>query len=770
MEAPVVRPVATPLVGVGSHRRTGEHGEKALMTLWRNLVVALVAAFALAACSSSGDNGDTSMPMPTDPGPSAYEMALEAIAAAETAAEAEAAVATAVAAGITGAQLQSLNMAVTDRVAMLDAAAAAARRAALVTAAECDDATAECVDAHDALIAALQADVDALAEDETATNAQQNAAQEALETAQATRNALQMQVTEIDRSTETGSAVGAAVDAANGLEDARDADDIANAEMLLATAKGMVTEADDYAAQIEAAEMAIARAKERNDVDAAVMAAEAAATGLASDSSVDAVTAAQARVDAANMAIADAEHLTDAEKATETAKVVAAQVPVTLAKNRNDAAAQTAKDEADQKAKEEAEAKAKADAAAGKALKAALGETPLSNLDAGTTRHDIENEELSLTVATLTPAIAIPDMEAGDSAGALGDWAGTHYAHTNAGTKVSNSAIVYTNQAEPKSYPIAERYAVDANNPLGAGSYEAATRTLNVGTAADANIKADMFPTAGEQNFAPASPSAEVQVPGTYQGASGTYRCTGTCTATAGDGGVISLSDAWVFVHVTGASVSVTDENYLFFGWWLRKDKDDEPTHASAFTGVVGAGAAILGSDATNVLPALPASGSATYTGVAAGKFASNDPLHGGDAGHFTADATLTAKFGTAATAGDNNSNGLSGMLDNFMANGEAVPWSVSLLRANFGTTIGATEPFDDPDTSSVNEATDMTVWSIDGNSAAADGTWSAQMYDEMPGNQPNGDGSNVPTSVTGTFQSHFGSTHTMVGAFGAER
>ena len=51
------------------------------MTLWKNLVVALVAAFALAACSSSSD---TAAPTPPDPGPSAYEMAVAAIDAATT--------------------------------------------------------------------------------------------------------------------------------------------------------------------------------------------------------------------------------------------------------------------------------------------------------------------------------------------------------------------------------------------------------------------------------------------------------------------------------------------------------------------------------------------------------------------------------------------------------------------------------------------------------------------------------------------------------------
>ena len=62
------------------------------------------------------------------------------------------------------------------------------------------------------------------------------------------------------------------------------------------------------------------------------------------------------------------------------------------------------------------------------------------------------------------------------------------------------------------------------------------------------------------------------------------------------------------------------------------------------------------------------------------------------------------------------------------------------------------------------------TTWSIDGNSAPRSGTWSGQMYDEMPGNAPSGDGSNVPTTVTGTFYSEFSTIGRMVGAFGADK
>ena len=156
--------------------------------------------------------------------------------------------------------------------------------------------------------------------------------------------------------------------------------------------------------------------------------------------------------------------------------------------------------------------------------------------------------------------------------------------------------------------------------------------------------------------------------------------------------------------------------------------------------------------------------GSATYAGHAAGKFAISDPIGEADAGHFTADVALTASFDGAA-------RGVSGMIDNFMANEEAVDWSVRLRSASWDATQGDNPgefatPADDPATVGVDESKG-TIWSITSKAApSATGNWGGTMYDE------NGaaDSSDVPTSTTGTFQSHYGETHTMVGAFGATR
>ena len=746
--------------------------------------LAAMLAIGLTACSSSSDNGT---PPPTDAMemvPTAYDTAKAAIAAAETAEAAQAAVDTAVAAGITGAQLQSLNMAVDARVAMLDAAAADAARMALVEAAACDAATAECIAAHDSLIAALQGDVDDLAADENATNAQQAAAQMALETAQATRNALHMQVTEIDRSTATGAAVGAAVDAANGLEDARETNDIAAAEMLLATAKGMLTDADDYAAQITAAEMSIARAKERNAVDAAIMAAANAVAGLETASGADAVTAAQMAIDAAKALVDNEEHLTDSEATAHTNRLADLQTPVTVARNRNEDAAeeQRVADQkaADEKAKEEAAANAKL----GKAMYAALegtstaGTTALDNIDG--TSGLLSSTGLGIVAAieagALTNAAALPSvtLKAGASAGALGSWNGTHYAHTNPGTKVVNAAVVYTNKGPAEMVPYAER--LNALATANAGTAPALTAikgyltVTNDGTVdSGANITrvmADAFTHPGTQNHAVDGDTAIFTTRGTYDGAPGVYRCTGTCSSTNSDGkgAPSSLGGTWHFKPDAGASAMavVADTTYLYYGWWLSKDKEGDPTAASAFAGIFGDGTSIQGG--TTALDANPNAlgGSATYAGNAVGKFAMSNALDGtGSGGHFTADATLTAKFDDTATGG------VSGTIDNFMANGESMPWSVALHRAPWGTTNGA---FASQALVLNDNIAQGTTWSIDGNSAPESGTWSGQMFDEMPGNAPDGDGSNVPTTATGTFYSEFSDVGRMVGAFGANK
>ena len=234
-------------------------------------------------------------------------------------------------------------------------------------------------------------------------------------------------------------------------------------------------------------------------------------------------------------------------------------------------------------------------------------------------------------------------------------------------------------------------------------------------------------------------------------GAAGTFECTGAtaCTATINAAGAITLAgDAWNFTPNAGALLQQRDASYLRFGWWVRKDNKGSPTHADVFYG--GAGGTVPTALADTAINNADLIGKATYAGAAAGKFAISDPLRPGDdnSGHFTANAELEANF-----KGAGEESTLTGMIDDFRLNdGSDDPgWSVTLREdalASGDTSFSGT-----------------TVWTIGGAKGAAGGSWEAQMFNDKPS-----DGTNVPHSTAGSFRSDFGSTHSLVGAFGAEK
>ena len=362
-------------------------------------------------------------------------------------------------------------------------------------------------------------------------------------------------------------------------------------------------------------------------------------------------------------------------------------------------------------------------------------------------------------------------LKAGDSADPLGDWAGTHYANTNSGTKVMNEAVVYTNKGPGMTVSFTKRGTTvhtGATDDTDIKGYV----TIDVDDSiVRGRIMAAAFTHSGKQTHSyDAVSETAFTTRGTYDGAPGEYRCTdegGTaCSSTNdGKGSPTSLAGNWHFKPDAGANAMAhqPDGDYLYYGWWVSKDNDGMPTAASAFRGMNGAITAPTGSDAPDML-----AGSAMYAGHAAGKFAldysKNKLLDGAsDGGHFTANVMLSAKFGTNDAP---NNGGISGTIDNFMANGEAVPWSVALHRASWGTD-GA---FESSPLNAGDSIAQGTTWSIDGISAPESGDWSGQVYDEMLGAPPAGDGSNVPTTVTGTFYSEFDKVGRMVGAFGANK
>ena len=511
-----------------------------------------------------------------------------------------------------------------------------------------------------------------------------------------------------------------------------------------------VSDADKamYQTQLDTAKGAVAVAEHKMAIEDAAVMAVAAVRGVSDTSTDTEVASADSAVQAVKDAIADAADVLAMDDQSIVAATAALEVIEPIL-----ATAKTSRTTAMEEADKD---RAKASAALGKAMHDALG-GPATDTSSRYALANIGEPSFTtmgeLTIDAATGAGALPDsgagsdpdevnLKAGASAGALGSWNGMDYAHSNkmkGEALVTNEARVYTNRGPGKSVAFTE----------GSSGLTAVTdsKAFTIGNAADPKIAGTEFSTAGTKTHATADAvTNEVSISGKYAGASGTYRCEGACTSQYGANG-LTLSGTWTFTPVAGAMVSEADANYLYYGWWVSKDHEGMPTAASAFAGDEGLTAV---ADLDNAA----LSGSATYVGNAAGKFAMSNPLDGtGSGGHFTADAMLMAKLGTVDNAG------VTGTIDSFRLNdGSDDPgWSVELKRAMIDSTDNGM-------------FSSNTVWSINDNKAPASGTWNGMMYDEMPAGAANDDGSNIPTTVTGTFYSEFSTIGRMVGAFGANK
>ena len=322
-------------------------------------------------------------------------------------------------------------------------------------------------------------------------------------------------------------------------------------------------------------------------------------------------------------------------------------------------------------------------------------------------------------------------------------WQGTMLTDTNADDE-SSTVVVYSDIVAPKPVPFDEEYTLVNGN-------------LVILPAHGSKIKASAFMHTGRMNHDP-DPDSDADIAmirGTFNGASGEYRCTAATPTScashdAGDGAVrLDGTGTWVFDPDSGAMAMMADPSYAYFGWWLNKGTA-AGVEAGVFHGVTDGDGneALLAVPATDAFTAL--GGEATYTGAAAGKYAINPGLSDASGGHWTADATLTADFG----AEDDALGMISGMVDQFMAGGQTMDWSVKLGE----TDLTATGTFD---SSTGDDSTgDDVVWTIGGVAGAEDGSW-------MGGLRAEGD-DNRPTVATGMFTATHGAVGHMLGAFGA--
>jgi hypothetical protein len=366
--------------------------------------------------------------------------------------------------------------------------------------------------------------------------------------------------------------------------------------------------------------------------------------------------------------------------------------------------------------------------------------------------------EVTASVAVDGGTATMPEVEATDTAvPSLGMWKGTELFVDTDGAMPSNTVVVYTDVEDNTSMAFDAVYAdeTNANGDLTLGVAQAGTSEADYVPL----ISAPAFMHAGEMDHAPDAGTGDdavvVRLSGTFHGAAGQYTCTATdegqCVSNEDDNGVrLTGAGGWEFTPAPGAMVSVADSTYLHFGWWLHKSSDGP--EVVVFHGVTEPAAS------AEEIAAL--SGTATYSGAAAGKYAI-DPVAPGtyaSGGHWTADASLTADFGTETTEGT-----ITGTIDGFMTDNGAEDWSVSLGETGLAA-VGTFSSEGDGATT----AGDDVVWTIADEAAPEAGSWSGALH----GQTPPPDGNNVPSGVTGQFSSVYSegghNIGHMVGAFGA--
>ena len=472
---------------------------------------------------------------------------------------------------------------------------------------------------------------------------------------------------------------------------------------------------------------------ERTAISNAIMAAQTAVGMVTDDASDATVTAADNAIAAAKKAIADAANVPAEEKTANSGTVAAIETALTNAKTSRTAAM-----------KDTSTADAKAAMALFNGF-ADAGNDGTADLTLGTLTVTDKHGGSATVVAADTGAA--PAVKATDTVvPMLGMWKGTELAGDTAGEMPSNTVVVYTNVEAAKAVPFGEVHTLtnDALPIVAAADTDAHVKLIS---AAD-------FTHAGRKNHDPDPTSATdvARIRGMFNGASGEYRCTAAAADTCGSiesSMGVRLTTGWVFDPDSGAMAMQADTSYAYFGWWLRMAGGTATPEVVAFHGVTDP----TGADAQLAAPAdiSALGGTATYSGAAAGKYAINPGLSAASGGHWTADATLTADWGSETAAGT-----ISGTVNNFMAGGEMMDWSVALGE----TVLSGTGAFDTAADTSGDTGTNAVVWTIDGVAGAEAGAWSG-------GLRAAGD-NDVPGLATGMFSATHGTVGHMVGAFGA--
>jgi hypothetical protein len=693
-------------------------------------------------------------------------------------------------------QLAEAQQAVTDAQAMVDAATTSTERAAAYAA----------LSAAETQLAAAAA----LPENQTAELEQQIID-------------LQRQIMGLQQERVVEAAIAAAMAAANALTVDSTDQDIADAKALVEDANTALTDStalsmdssEDLTGQIADVGMTISGI-ETDQADAAMTAelesvmgmvtaatnAVAALTGTSSDTDVEdakkAITDAQAALEGATLI--SAADRTAQQEAINGIDIAGAETMITNAR----ADAVVAETKAAGTKEMAIGVEAVSDGTGG------LGGRDSDNAPVTTYSLEIAHKDGAQSVTIKDTAMAkdddpkFEDQMAGlpDSNGFGGSMHMREMPENDDGETVTEIVIVRTDIDAPKAKPFSGKngvYDLDVSTNTQNDSPAVTNEALNVfalyENESDTDEKAKIVAkvmgtdfetsTAGTLTFQAAVPddasSTDVdesvpadEVMGTYDGADGTYKCTGgtDCMVTVNDKGVVTdITSGWIFTPDSGEMVDVPDTNYLRYGFWLQKTDDaDGTTYNAVETFADAVGHEVYPTDNTGIEKAV---GSASYKGGAAGvyvhevnPFGASDP-ESATSGHFTADVTLNATFGGGNVA-DNMQFTIGGHISDFQLSGdEENSWRVKLELADFsgrpdGNDPGKSEPGD----------TYSSTFNDDAEGGGNTGSWNGTFYGAGGLTDATDDGeddTNHPVAVAGEFNANF-SNGTVAGGFGANK
>ena len=486
---------------------------------------------------------------------------------------------------------------------------------------------------------------------------------------------------------------------------------------------------------------------ERAAITNAITTANTAVAAVTDTASDGMVAAADAAITAARTAISNATNVPAEEKAAHTTTVTTLETALSTAKTSRTAAMEAAE-------KLQADASFASAKSLLRAFNRALDATPAATHPAITSVSASSGGAFKVTTTTTDvgkfESAEAPDMVVGHH--------GAMLMHDD------EEMVVYSSIDNADAKPLDEVFE-ETGDP-GSNDYDVTDDGTGNSVPRSAITVADELVVTRDTNADMAT------FPGNVNGAMGTFSCTisnDTCAdPVAADGAITStLGTIWTFKPNAGARTDVADTDYVYFGWWLKKATGD--WRLDTIAGHKGYGAA--GADATprtDLAGAL--TGSATYSGAAAGKFAIVGAGEG-QAGHFVADAELKVDF-DADNAPDTPGNDelgvtISGMIDEFMANGTSRDWTVALTWDRDGATLGL-----QPVGANIN-AVDTALggkdatWKDGDITLATGGDWTANFYgtDE--------DDNNLPMAAAGEFRASAGDAivgHHIAGGFGVEK